>query len=57
MLRRVAVIKTNVSEELGASIIRLARIVVTLKMEVIRSSETFVITGATQRNIPEDAIL
>jgi hypothetical protein len=32
-------------------------ILVTLKMEVICYSETFVVTRATQRNISEDGIL
>jgi hypothetical protein len=46
MLRRVAVVRTDISEERTASIIR-----------VTRSSETSVVTRATQRNIPEDGIL
>jgi hypothetical protein len=75
MLRRVALVRTDVSEEFSASFIRVTRIselgtslavtsivpsspiLVTLMLEAIRSSETSVLTRATRRNIPEDAIL
>jgi hypothetical protein len=96
MLRRVALVRTDVSEERSASIIRATRIgelgttlavtsnrrtlriipseqlasvasyccvvpsspiLVTLMKEALSSSETSVLTRATRRHIPEDAIL
>jgi hypothetical protein len=69
MLRRVALVRTDVSEEFSATISSVRRllvtanvdlsspILVTLMMKALSSSETSVPTTATRRNIPEDAIL
>jgi hypothetical protein len=52
MLRRVTLLRTDVSEERIASMIR-----ITLTMQAELLSETSVLTVATRRNITEDVIL
>jgi hypothetical protein len=49
MLRRAALVRTNVLEERSTS--------VTLMMEMLRSSEMSVLTRATEHNIPEGGFL
>jgi hypothetical protein len=68
MLFRVVLVRTDVSEELSASIIRVHRLLVTanvpsspilvaLMMETLSSYETSVLTRTAWRNIQKDCIL
>jgi hypothetical protein len=68
MLYRVALVRSDVSEELSASFIRVTRIgeleatlAITRNRRTLRrnyySSETSFLTRATRRNIPEDTII
>jgi hypothetical protein len=58
MLHRVALVRTDVSEELSASLIVVTRIgelgtILAVMKATLSSSETSVLTRVTRRNIPE----
>jgi hypothetical protein len=65
MLRHVALVTTDVSEELRSYIIRVTRIgelrttlaVTSNRRTMRRNTETSVLSRATRRNIPENGIL
>jgi mRNA-degrading endonuclease toxin of MazEF toxin-antitoxin module len=56
MFRRMAVVRTDISEERIASIIRVTRIGELGTTLATAATETSALTTATRRNIPEDGI-
>jgi hypothetical protein len=57
MLSRVALVRTDVSEELSASSIRVTRIGELGKTLTVTSNRRTLLRRATRRNIPEDTLL
>jgi hypothetical protein len=57
MLRRVDLVRTDVSEELSVSFIRVTRIGELGTTLAVASNRRTLLTRATRRNIPEDVIL
>jgi hypothetical protein len=57
MLRCVDLVRTDISEEISASIIKVTRIGELETTLALYSSETSVLTRATRRNISQDGIL
>jgi hypothetical protein len=54
MLRRVTLVRTDILEELSASVIRVTRVG---ELGMLSSSETSALMRAPRRNIAEDAVL
>jgi hypothetical protein len=58
MIRRVALVRTDASEELSSSFIKVTRIgKLGTTLAETSNQRTSVLTRATGRNIPEDAVL
>jgi hypothetical protein len=57
MLRRAALVRTDVPENVTADVIPSSPTLVTLMTEATRSFETLLVTRATWLHIPENVIL